>query len=53
VLKLEKRVDCGEKGEKQRRKTYAERNDVDVFDGEDGFFAFHIIGLDPENHYAC
>jgi hypothetical protein len=52
VWKLEKRVGCGKKGNKQKRKTYAERNDVDVFDGEDGFFAFHIVGLDPENHYA-
>ena len=39
--------------DKQKRKTYAKRNDVDVSDGENGFLAFYVVGFDPENHYAC
>jgi hypothetical protein len=39
--------------DKQKRKTYAKRNDVDVSNGEDGFLATDVVRLNPENHYAC
>ena len=39
--------------DKQKRKTYAKRNDVDVSNGKDGFLASDVVRFDPENHYAC
>jgi hypothetical protein len=38
---------------KQKRNTYAKRNDVDVGDGEDRSLAFDVVGFNPENHYGC